>query len=340
MSELLELIVDKHNFRVSNRESEHREFKSSFDDKNVWKYAKTIVSFANKDGGVIFYGIKDSPRELVGINGFLPTDLVISNFLNEYFEPEIRFQLGTKEYYGKTVLYILVEPSYHKPVICKKRRVERFLEKGKSDRELLREGAIYYRYSSAVEEIKYPELVQILQSRTQNLFTSLIDNITLINKVGHQKAAIVNAEDLSGNDKSTSVYITTETAKNINWIQKGRFAETQDGSEKAYYVTRQIEIKHGVEIEKPVDPSKTHTLTKTELGKLVKLNSLYINAILWKLGLLDNETYHVPITHGKNMLHKFTNSTIERILAEYPLEMARRNELIKIVYAEYQKSLR
>lgn len=82
MSELLELIVDKHNFRVSNRESEHREFKSSFDDKNVWKYAKTIVSFANKDGGVIFYGIKDSPRELVGINGFLPTDLVISNFLN------------------------------------------------------------------------------------------------------------------------------------------------------------------------------------------------------------------------------------------------------------------
>ncbi len=337
MNELLELSIDDKTFRVANRESERREFKNLFDKESLWKYAKTIVSFANRDGGIIFFGIKDKPRELIGIVGDKPDELVFANFLKEYFEPEISFDLDTKKYYGKTILYILIPPSSSKPIICKKKKIQQFKERGKQDKELLREGAIYYRYSSASEEIKYPELKKILDEGVQKVFHSLVDNITLINKVGYDKVAILDAKELSGNDMTTSVYVTTETAKNINWIRKGRFVESDDDGNKAFYVTREIEIRHGVEVEKPVDPGKTHTLTKTALTKEVSISNSYINAVLWKLGLLDNSRYHLSGTHGMNHWHKFTVSAKDKILTEYPKNMPRREERIKEAFDEYNQ---
>lgn len=338
MNELLELSVNSQTLRVTNRESERREFKNLFDKENLWKYAKTMVAFTNRDGGIIFFGIKDNPRELIGIVGDKPDELVFANFLKEYFEPEISFVLDTKKYCGRTLLYVLVPPSSNKPIICKKKKVQQFKEKGKQDRELLREGAVYYRYSSASEEIKFPELRKILDDGVQKIFHSLVDNITLINKVGYDKAAILDAKDLSGSDITTSVYVTTETAKNINWIRKGRFVESDDDGDKAFYVTREIEIRHGVEVEKPVDPGKTHTLTKSALTKDVLISSPYIDAVLWKLGLLDNSKFHLSGTHGKNRWHKFTVSAKDKVLSEYPKDMPDRERKIKETYDEYNQS--
>ena len=85
MNQLLNLIIDKDKLLVKNRESEHREFKRQFENVSIWKYAKTIASFANKDGGVIFFGIADTPRTLVGFDGPEPESLVIANFLKEFF---------------------------------------------------------------------------------------------------------------------------------------------------------------------------------------------------------------------------------------------------------------
>lgn len=340
MKDLLDLKVDTKTLKVNSREGDRREFKVLFDKNSLWKYCKTMVSFANRDGGIIVFGVKDRPRELVGLRDQFPDELVFAHFLKEYFEPEIRFSLDTLNMAGKDLLYVLVEASPNKPVICKKRKIEKSKETGKSDKELLREGAIYYRYSSSTEEIKYPEITKILEERVQKVFHSMVDNITLLNKVGHDRAAIVDAADLRGNDKTTSVYITTETAKNINWIQKGRFSETEDQSEKAYYVTREIEIKHGVEVEVPTDPSKTHKITKTALSKAVKINSVYINAILLRLGMLNNDKYHIPVSHGKSTLHKFTDAAQNKILESFPLDDPDRKNKIADAYSEYQRSQR
>lgn len=340
MNELLELNINCQTFRVTNRESDRKEFKFKYENNSLWSYVKTMVSMANKDGGIIFFGIRANPHELIENTGEQPDDAVIANFVKSHFEPEIHFELNSKSYCGRTLFYILVHSSSNKPIICKKNKLEQFKEKGKQDKELLREGAIYYRYSSTTEEIKYPELANILQERVQKQFRSLIDNITLINKVGLDKAAIVDASNLSGSDKMTSVFITTDTAKNINWIKKGRFSESDSQADKAYYVTREIEIKHGVEIEKPVNPSKTHTLTKTALTKEVRINNCYINSILWKLGLLDNETYHIPIPHGKTILHKYTLSAKNKILAGFPFDLADRKAKIMEIHTEYNQSLR
>lgn len=107
---------------------------------------------------------------------------------------------------------------------------------------------------------------------------------------------------------------------------------------RPFYVTREIEIRHGVGIEKPVDPGKTHTLTKTALTKEVSIINSYITAVLWKLGLLNNPKFHLSGTHGKNHWHKFTVSTKDRILQYYPENMPNRETKIKEVYDEYNQS--
>lgn len=158
MSNLLDLDIDIETLRVKNRECSNREFKLKFENDKLWRYAKTMASFANKDGGIIFFGIKDNPRELVGIECNEPSDLTVSNFINEHFEPEISFELGSKEYGKKILMYLLVRESPNKPIICKKKKLLKSNTRGHQDKVVLREGAIYYRYSSASEEIRHPEL--------------------------------------------------------------------------------------------------------------------------------------------------------------------------------------
>lgn len=204
----------------------------------------------------------------------------------------------------------------------------------------MRAGAIYYRYSSSSEEIKHAELRYLLDEQVNNIFHSLVDNITILKKVGYEKAAIVDATELSGDNKIASVYLTNDTARCMNWIKQGHFVEEPNDGNNAYYVVRQVEIKHGIEIEKPTDYNKTHPLTKTALIKEVKINSNYIDAVIWKLGINDSQFY-VSFSHGKNMLHKFTIEAKKKILEAYPLDLSEtiRKEKLKETKEEHYKFL-
>ena len=134
---------------------------------------------------------------------------------------------------------------------------------------------------------KYADLKIILDNERENFFKSMIDNITLLNKVGMDRAAIIDAQELSESNNSASVFLTNDTARNLNWIDSGRFVEDEDDGEKTYYVVRKVEIKHGVEIAKPTDFAKTHQLTKTALCKVVKISGANFEAVIWKLGIKD-----------------------------------------------------
>lgn len=340
LNKLIKLKVDRGTKRVSNRESEHREFKLKFVNNNLPKLTRTMSSFANRDGGVLFFGIKDRPRELVGvIEQEIPDDVVFTNFLKEYFQPEILFKSKTIELYGKKIHCLIIKSAIQKPVICRKSKSIR-RQQGKPDKEVLREGAIYYRYSASSDEIKYADLRIMLDSEREAFFKSMVDNITLLNKVGMDRAAIVDAQEMSGSDRAASVFLTNNTAQNLNWIDSGRFVEEEDEAKKAYYVVRKVEIKHGVEVPTPTDFAKTHPLTKTALSKSVKINGINFDAITWKLGIKDNPKYHIPSYHGKNKIHKFKEESKDIILQAYPLDMEKRLEAIKKVAEEYTAALR
>ncbi len=326
--------------RIKNRESEHREFKLKFENNNIAKYAKAMAAFSNRDGGVLFFGIKDRPRELIGVQeNEIPDDVVVSNFLKEYFQPEISFNSETIDMLGKQVHVLIVAKSNIKPVICKKSKQIRAVQGG-VEKIALREGAIYYRYSASSEEIKYADLRVMLDEDRTLYFKSMIDNITLLNQVGYDRAAVVDAKDLSGDNQIASVYITDKTAKNLNWIDRGKFVEDASEGNSAYYVVRNVEIKHGVEVPTPTDFAKTHPLTKTALINEVRIRGMDFEGVTWKLGIKENGTFHISSYHGKNKIHKYTETAKEKILEAFPLEMADRKGAIGVVTEEYKKALR
>lgn len=171
--------------KVLMRESGTIEFKESF--HRIEKYAKTIAAFANNKGGYIIFGIKDKPRELVGLsnNKFEELDEEkITRFLNSHFSPEIQFEKYIKKETTTTIGVLKIEESKDKPIICIKQR----------DNGKIVESDIYYRYNSRTEKIKYPELVKLLRiirqnerNKWQNLFKKIAktgaESIT-VSKVG------------------------------------------------------------------------------------------------------------------------------------------------------------
>lgn len=336
-NDLFELSVGR-DLRVTNREGDRREFKQTYQQDMLPKLAKTMAAFSNKDGGVIVFGVQDAPKFLVGIDdNVIPDEAVFSEFLKEYFQPEIKFSFEAKDVKGKRLLFVLVHPSSSKPVVCKKKKTKR---DGAKESLVLREGAIYFRYSATTDEIKYADLHKILESERIKFFRSMVDNISLINKVGIDKVAVVNAEQLAKDGAKAEIYITNEVAKNLNWIDSGRFVENEDEGEKAYYVMRRVEINQGIEVEKPVDFAVTHPLTKTELARRIRVNAAELDALTWRLGMKDNPRYHISSQHGKNKIHKYSNVAEQEILTEYPLDMAERKNKVKGVLEEYRKSQR
>ncbi len=332
MKDSLKLNIDPATKKVKNRETNHREFKAIFDSDKLWMYARTMAAFANRDGGVIFFGIKDNPRELLGVPEKQLDDTTLSNFTKAHFEPEIVFDIGYKEYNGINLLYILVQPCEKKPVICKNKKTQQ--KTGKQDKVLLREGAVYYRYGTSSVDIEYPELREILDNSVKKAINDFTDTINLVNKIGAERFVVLGEKNLIGKDKKTPVYITNETADNIKWIRKGQFTE-EDTGDKAISVVGETEFSYAVEIEKLVDFSKTHRLIQRNLAEAASMNTNHVKPVLWKLGLFGNELYHVVIPHGKNSLNKFTEATKDEILNHYPTNMPNRVETFKEISKEY-----
>lgn len=140
--------------RITSRESSWLEFKESFNWNSKDKYAKSMVAFANNRGGFIVFGVKNNPRDLVGLlnNNFDNTDEAkITEYLNSLFSPEINFTKSTTKARGKNVGLLKIHESTNKPIVCIKNDGE------------IREAEIYYRYSGRSEKIKYPELKNLLE---------------------------------------------------------------------------------------------------------------------------------------------------------------------------------
>lgn len=94
-------------------EGEHQRQDFKFEITSARKIAKTLVAFANTDGGRLLIGVKDNGR----VSGIKSDEeyYMIDAAAGLYCRPEIPFKSFTYVFEGKNILEIVIEPSPLKP---------------------------------------------------------------------------------------------------------------------------------------------------------------------------------------------------------------------------------
>jgi len=204
--------------RLISRENGRLEFKEAFNLGSADEYAKAAAAFANAQGGYIVFGVKDAPRELVGLksNNFDTFDSAkLTNALNERFSPEIHWEIHTSEQRGLRIGILHFAEATQKPVVCTK------------NGGCLQQGAIYYRYRGRSETIRYPELRRLLdeeKARERNLW---IKQLRKISEAGVDQVAILNLQSGEVSGAHGTSYISEELLPKLQFIREGQFVESE-----------------------------------------------------------------------------------------------------------------
>jgi predicted HTH transcriptional regulator len=114
-------------------ESRRIEFKESFPRGDA--VARTIIAFANGAGGQLVFGVKDSPREIIGIpeDQLFVLEEKISSHLFDLCAPTIIPEIYIQSAEGKNLLIVEIFPGSQKPYFLK--------SKGKNNGTYIRVGS-------------------------------------------------------------------------------------------------------------------------------------------------------------------------------------------------------
>ncbi len=106
-------------------ESKNVEYKVSVPDKSE-KYMKTIVAFANTQGGRLFIGIDDRTREVVGVDNMELFQIMdsIANAVSDLCEPQIIPDIEPQTVDGKNIIVVTVEAGKNRPYYLKSKGKE------------------------------------------------------------------------------------------------------------------------------------------------------------------------------------------------------------------------
>lgn len=120
-------------------EHQHQDFKFRIDDAK--KIARTLVAFANTEGGRLLIGVKDNGK-VVGANAE-EEFYVAQSAAQLYSKPEVNFQSRVWQYEGKTVLEMYIPPSVKRPHLALDDSGEWKAYIRKDDKNLLANGVLY-----------------------------------------------------------------------------------------------------------------------------------------------------------------------------------------------------
>lgn len=203
--------------RIISRESGWLEFKESFNWNSKDKYAKSIVAFANNKGGYIVFGVKNNPRDLIGLksNNFDTTDEAkITAYLNSIFAPEIIFEKFFFTVKSKNIGILYTHQAQIKPIVCLKNDGE------------LKEADIYYRYNARSERIKYPEIKAMFDFVKEKERKGWMEHFEKISKIGPTNAAIMDTIKGEISGKSGTLVIDKKLIPKLKFINHGNFQES------------------------------------------------------------------------------------------------------------------
>jgi hypothetical protein len=202
---------------LRTRESTQVEFKQSFGFGSMPEYVRTMVAFANTEGGFIVFGVRNSPHELLGLNAsrFDSIDPAkVSSFLNAHCSPEIQWEIGTVDYAGVRLGFIYTFRHLRKPVLIT----------ATSGKEL-KEGDIYYRYRGQTTTIRYSELRTIIDNLLDQERRAWLQHLSTISEAGAANVAILDTLQGKLFGAGTPFLIDEALLRQIKFIREGQFTE-------------------------------------------------------------------------------------------------------------------
>ncbi len=107
-------------------ESKNVEFKEML-QKNSENYTKTVVAYANTQGGTLIFGVADKTREIVGIKEeiLFQTMDSIANAISDACEPQIIPDIEPYTIGENTVIVVTVSPESMRPYYLKSKGMEK-----------------------------------------------------------------------------------------------------------------------------------------------------------------------------------------------------------------------
>ncbi len=101
-------------------ESKNVEFKEALPEKSI-KYMKTVVAFANGQGGKIIFGVEDDTNKIIGIpnEGIFKTVDAITNAISDCCEPSIVPDVTLQTIDSKTIIIVEIPKGMQKPYYIK-----------------------------------------------------------------------------------------------------------------------------------------------------------------------------------------------------------------------------
>lgn len=256
---------------VHQRESTKLEFKREFNWEKCFfqKCLRSIAGFANNQGGMLVFGIKNKPHEVLGINSDFEEAHQDKKRLNErisdFFAPEIIWETEIRPLGNHQIGIIHVKEANKKPIICKK----------VGEPDILRESAIYYRYQAETKEIQYPDLYLMIEKekeKERKLWFKLFEKTA---KIGVENVGLLNLTDGIVSGKNGSFLIDETLLPKIQFIQEGAFSETEGkptlmlvGEVKTISQRIEVEVEGPVSNKGKLKPKDVTILVQEGLGNL------------------------------------------------------------------------
>ena len=112
-------------YTLLSGESKNIEYKVTLPDKSE-KYMKTIVAFANTQGGKLIVGVDDNSHQVIGVDNDILFELMdsIANAVSDSCMPQIIPDIEPQTMEGKTVIVVSVEAGKNRPYYLKSKGKE------------------------------------------------------------------------------------------------------------------------------------------------------------------------------------------------------------------------
>ena len=283
-----------------HREQKDLEFKESFNFSGIAEYLRDFAAFANNSGGYIIFGITNSPRKLKGLSDSSLDQFskigeeTMSGHINQHFAPYIDWEMNLINIKGKKFGVFYAEKSTFKPVICKKG----------DDRQILKNGEIYYRYAGRTEVIQYSELSYIIENRIEENNKLWLKKVKKISELGPSNVGILDTKSGIIEANKKTLLIDRDIIEEINFIREGEFNERTGA--KTLKLIGSVHPAKKIEVAKIIKRRITdeYPFSYTQLENEIKKNNSKVKIDLIHKIIKQNDLKNDPRYSAYNFRNK------------------------------------